>query len=239
MMHYSEQDIAGRGMTSQRTRDRLVKQLQQMGLHAAPVLEMIRRVPRHLFVDEALASRAYENMSLPIGYGQTISQPYILAKMTSLLLYLNHDHPHYTNRHIPQQLLNNVLEIGTGSGYQASILGGLVRQLHTVERIPALHQQAQQVLNGLGYRNIHCHCSDGSWGWQTAAPYDAIMVTAAPKQIPNELLTQLAIGGCLVSPVGVQGQQQLQQIIRYDDHDYRVMHYEQVQFVPFILAKSS
>ncbi|HHC74884.1 MAG TPA: protein-L-isoaspartate(D-aspartate) O-methyltransferase [Thiothrix sp.] len=238
MTHYSEQDIAGRGMTSQRTRDRLVKQLQQMGLYAAPVLEMMRRVPRHLFVDEALASRAYENISLPIGYGQTISQPYIVAKMTSLLLQLKQGHPHYTNRQIPQQLLNNVLEVGTGSGYQASILGGLVRQLHTVERIPALHQQAQQLLLGLGYRNIHCHCSDGSWGWQAAAPYDAIIVTAAPKQLPDELLTQLAIGGCLVSPVGVYGQQQLQQIIRYAENDYRMVQYEPVQFVPFIVAKS-
>lgn len=237
MKHYSALEIAGRGMTSQRTRDRLVKQLQQMGVGAAPVLEMIRRVPRHLFVDEALASRAYENMSLPIGHGQTISQPYIVAKMTKLLLQITPADDCYSSTKIPLQLLSNVLEVGTGSGYQAAILGGLVRQLHTVERIPALHQQAQDVLTGLGYRNIDCQCSDGSWGWQAAAPYDAIMVTAAPKKIPEELLAQLAIGGCLVIPVGQHGQQQLQQIIRHNENDYHVIQHEPVQFVPFITAR--
>ena len=213
-------DIQGRGMTSQRTRNRLVTRLQQHGIQHPKVLETLRRVPRHLFVDEALASRAYEDSSLPIGQGQTLSQPYIVARMTELLFI----------DHTPE----NVLEIGTGSGYQAAVLGALVKTLHSVEIIPQLHQNARNLLYALGYRNIHLHQSDGHWGWKNAAPYDAIMATAAPEKIPESLLQQLKIGGILVIPVGCQGQaQSLHSIQRLSQTDYQTTVHESVYFVPF------
>jgi len=214
-------DIEGRGMTSQRTRDRLIQRLRDRGIQDEGVLAVMRRVPRHLFVDEALASRSYEDTALPIGHGQTISQPYIVARMTELLLKgINPE---------------NVLEVGTGSGYQAAVLGGLVKKLHTVEVIPELYRNARDLLYQLGYRNIYAHQSDGSWGWAQEAPFDAIIATAAPEKVPETLLQQLKVGGVMVIPVGGQNQtQQLQCIYRLDEEEYRTDKHESVQFVPFV-----
>lgn len=216
-----ELDIRGIGMTSQRTRDRLIVTLREMGVVDEEVLRIMSLVPRHLFMDQALTSRSYENTSLPIGHGQTISQPYIVAKMTELLL----------SGSVPEK----VLEVGTGSGYQAAILGGLVRELHTVERITPLYRNARELLYRLGYRNVRAHLADGSWGWEQAAPYDAIMVTAAPETVPEALKQQLAIGGRLVIPVGAENGQQVLQLIRRESEDkYTVENKEAVVFVPLL-----
>lgn len=216
-----ELDIRGIGMTSQRTRDRLIVSLREMGVVDEEVLRIMSLVPRHLFMDQALTSRSYENTSLPIGHGQTISQPYIVAKMTELLL----------SGSVPEK----VLEVGTGSGYQAAILGGLVRELHTVERITPLYRNARELLYRLGYRNVRVHLADGSWGWEQAAPYDAIMVTAAPETVPDALKEQLAIGGRLVIPVGAENGQQVLQLIRRESEDkYTVENKEAVVFVPLL-----
>ncbi|RVU84881.1 protein-L-isoaspartate(D-aspartate) O-methyltransferase [Leucothrix sargassi] len=216
-----ELDIRGIGMTSQRTRDRLIAQLREMGIKNEEVLRVMRYIPRHLFVDQALASRSYENSSLPIGHSQTISQPYIVAKMTELLL----------SDSVPEK----VLEVGTGSGYQAAVLGGLVRELHTVERITPLHRAARDLLYQLGYRNVRTHLADGSWGWEQSAPYDAIMVTAAPEQVPEALKQQLTVGGRLVIPVGGEdGKQVLQLIRRESEERFIVENKEAVVFVPLL-----
>jgi protein-L-isoaspartate(D-aspartate) O-methyltransferase len=217
----TELDIKGVGMTSQRTRDRLVDRLQEKGINNPDVLRVMRLIPRHLFVDEAMASRSYEDSSFPIGHGQTISQPYIVARMTELLM--------------ESDSLENVLEVGTGSGYQAAVLGGLVKNLHTVEVIPELYRQARDLLYKLGYRNIRTHLGDGSWGWEEAAPYDAIMVTAAPDEIPSALIQQLKIGGRMVIPVGAQKSvQNLQVVTRNNESDYSVESHESVIFVPLV-----
>ena len=217
-----ELDVQGIGMTSQRTRDRLIDKIKQLGIKDQNVLRVMRLVPRHLFMDEALASRSYENTSLPIGHGQTISQPYIVARMTELLLKGDNK-------------LDNVLEVGTGSAYQAAVLGGLVKKLHTVERILPLYRTARDLLYDLGYRNIHVHHADGTWGWQESAPYDAIMVTAAPDKIPKSLIEQLKIGGRMVIPVGKRnGEQVLQVVIRQSESDHIIENYESVVFVPFL-----
>ena len=217
-----ELDVQGIGMTSQRTRDRLIDKIEQLGIKDQNVLRVMRLVPRHLFMDEALASRSYENTSLPIGHGQTISQPYIVARMTELLLEGDGD-------------LDNVLEVGTGSAYQAAVLGGLVKKLHTVERILPLYRTARDLLYDLGYRNIQVHHADGTWGWQESAPYDAIMVTAAPDEIPKSLIEQLKIGGRMIIPVGKKnGEQVLQLVIRQSKNDHTVENHESVVFVPFL-----
>ena len=216
-------DIEGIGMTSQRTRNRLVERLKQQGITHPELLYVMSRVPRHLFVDEALASRAYEDVALPIGYRQTISQPYIVARMTELLLQGDATPP------------RKVLEIGTGSGYQAAILAPLVGELHTVERLVALYQASCDLLQALGYRNIRCLHSDGSWGLPTEAPFDAILVTAAPEVVPTALLEQLAIGGRMVIPVGKQTVgQQLRIITRTTADTYQTVAADAVQFVPLI-----
>ena len=208
-------------MTSQRTRDRLVNQLEQMGIKNQDVLHVLKKVPRHLFMDEALASRAYENTALPIGHGQTISQPYIVARMTELLL----------ENGTPEK----VLEVGTGSGYQASVLGAFVKELHTVEIIEPLYRQARDLLYQLGYRNIRTHRSDGSWGWAQSAPYQAIMATAAPEEVPDSLLQQLAIGGRLIIPVGKQSSTQRLLVITKDSaKNFTTIEHEPVQFVPLV-----
>ena len=217
----SDLDIQGVGMTSQRTRDRLVDRLQQKGIKHPDVLRVMRLVPRHLFVDEAMASRSYEDVSFPIGHGQTISQPYIVARMTELLL--------------ESEPLDHVLEVGTGSAYQAAVLGGLVKNLHTVEVIPELYRQARDLLYKIGYRNIRTHLGDGSWGWDDAAPYDAIMVTAAPDEIPSALIQQLKIGGRLVIPVGAQNSEQILQVVtRTSESNYSVENHDSVIFVPLV-----
>ncbi len=188
-------DLRGIGMTSQRTRDRLIQRLRDAGIANNHVLDVMREIPRHIFVDEALASRAYEDTALPIGFGQTISQPYIVARMTAALL----------DGKSPVR----VLEVGTGSGYQTAVLARLVDELYTVERIAGLQELARQRLKRLNFRNIRYKHSDGSWGWDIFAPFDGIIVTAAPEEVPEELFSQLADGGRMVIPAGRSGHQQL------------------------------
>ena len=222
LRNIDERAIKGVGMTSQRTRNRLIDRLQQKGISNSEVLRVMRHVPRHLFVDEAMSSRAYEDASLPIGHGQTISQPYIVARMTELLI-----------EHADQ--LDNVLEVGTGSAYQAAILGGLVKNLHTVEVIPELYRHSRDLLYELGYRNIRTHLGDGSWGWKEAAPYDAIIVTAAPSEIPQALINQLKIGASMIIPVGMQNSSQILQLVtRVSETEINISEQEAVVFVPLV-----
>lgn len=211
--------LAGIGMTSQRTRDRLIARLRDEGIKDERVLDVMRTTPRHIFVDEALASRAYEDTALPIGYGQTISQPYIVARMSEVLLAGG-----------PR---SNVLEIGTGSGYQTAVLAQLVNQVYTVERIPELHARAKKYLAELRLHNVRFLLSDGSWGWQQFSPYDGIIVTAAPEQVPEELLKQLADGGRLVIPCGRADAQRLRLITRAGDSFSETL-LDWVSFVPLI-----
>jgi protein-L-isoaspartate(D-aspartate) O-methyltransferase len=211
-------DVLGIGMTSQRTRDRLVSRLKDQGIRHPDVLAVIKEMPRHLFVDEALASRAYEDTALPIGHGQTISQPYIVAKMTEILLQGGRR--------------DKVLEIGTGSGYQTAVLSKLVDRVYSVERISPLQNQARERFYQLKFNNIKLKHSDGSWGWELYAPYDAIIVTCAPEQIPHELLRQLAPGGRLVIPVG--GKAQTLHVIDRVGDKYEEMELDPVSFVPLL-----
>ncbi len=192
----------GLGMTSQRTRDRLVERLRAEGITNARVLEVVRNLPRHLFVEEALESRAYEDSALPIGLGQTISQPYIVALMTQAILEV-----------APKR----VLEIGTGSGYQAAVLAPLVEQVFTVERILKLLTQARSRFRKLGLNNVRSRHDDGRLGWPEEAPFDAIVVTAAGEDVPAALVDQLAPGGVLVAPVGPAGSQTLVRLRRTAD----------------------
>ncbi len=208
----------GIGMTSQRTRDRLVERLRAEGIRNNAVLEAIGSTPRHLFVDEALASRAYEDTALPIGHGQTISQPYIVARMTELLLEVSP---------------SKVLEVGTGSGYQAAILSRLVDKVYSTERIEPLASQARQRFRKLAYRNVRVQHSDGSWGWPQFSPFDAIIVTAGGADIPEPLLEQLAIGGRLVMPLGDRKRQILVSVTR-TPAVYERVDLEPVVFVPLI-----
>jgi protein-L-isoaspartate(D-aspartate) O-methyltransferase len=208
----------GIGMTSQRTRDRLVQRLRDEGIRSPAVLEAIRSTPRHLFVDEALASRAYEDTALPIGYGQTISQPYVVARMTELVMEVS-----------PR----TVLEVGTGSGYQAAVLARLVEKVYSTERIEALASQARQRFRRLGYRNVRVQHSDGSWGWPQFGPFDAIIVTAGSSEIPEPLLEQLAIGGRLILPLGDRTLQYLVSVVRTPDR-YEREDLEPVVFVPLV-----
>ncbi len=207
-------------MTSQRTRDRLVERLREKGIKNERVLEVVRTTPRHIFVDEAMAHRAYEDTALPIGHGQTISQPYIVARMTEILL----------EGGIPDV----VLEVGTGSGYQSAILSRLVPKVYTVERISALLQKAREAHRKMGLMNVFSKHSDGSWGWQPNAPYQAIMVTAAPESVPPSLLEQLAVGGRLIIPVGTKdGVQQLKLYVRSSEGIEETIQ-ESVRFVPLL-----
>lgn len=209
----------GIGMTSQRTRERLIERLYEEGLSNPHVLEVIRRTPRHLFVDEALAHRAYEDTALPIGHNQTISQPYIVGRMTELLLAAG--------------LLDKVLEIGTGCGYQTAVLAQLVERVFTVERIQALQDRAKERLAELNLRNVVYRWGDGWEGWSALAPYNGIMVTAAAAEVPQALLDQLAIGGRLVIPVGAGDEQELLLIVREEDGFSRHV-LDAVRFVPLL-----
>ncbi len=209
----------GIGMTSQRTRERLVERLRLRGISDPRVIEAIRDTPRHIFVDEALASRAYEDTALPIGHGQTISQPFIVALMTQTLL--------------EKQPLTNVLEIGTGSGYQTAILAQLVKRVYTVERIESLLGLARARLRALRLKNAHPHHCDGGMGLPQYAPYDGIIVTAAPEYIPESLIEQLSIGGHLILPYGRRNQQQLVRVVRTTS-GYKTERLETVSFVPLL-----
>jgi protein-L-isoaspartate(D-aspartate) O-methyltransferase len=215
----NDSNLRGIGMTSQRARDRLVTQLREMGIRSPRVLEIMRNTPRHLFVDEALASRAYENTPLPIGHGQTISQPYIVARMTEALL--------------DGGTLTRVLEIGGGCGYQTVILAQLAAQVYTVERIAMLASRLRERLHTLGHFNVSARHADGGLGWLKHAPYDGILVAAAPLGVPRRLLDQLAPGGRLVIPVGAAGQQQLLRIVRADE-GYAEEVLDCVSFVPLV-----
>jgi protein-L-isoaspartate(D-aspartate) O-methyltransferase len=217
------QDIRGIGMTSARTRDRLVQRLKDNGIRSQAVLEQIRNVPRHLFVDEALASRAYEDTALPIGLGQTISQPWVVARMTEALL------DGFTGE--------TVLEIGTGCGYQTAVLAPLVKKIYTVERIPELQRRAKQRLRELDIYNVQFRPGDGWEGWPKYAPYDGILVAAAASEIPEKLLEQLSPGGRLIIPVGPAGRQELLRITRREDH-YEQVSLGAVSFVPLVKGRA-
>ncbi|SHK59037.1 protein-L-isoaspartate(D-aspartate) O-methyltransferase [Marinobacter antarcticus] len=210
-------ELQGIGMTSRRTRMRLVQRLKESGIESDRVLEVMGQVPRHIFLDEALSHRAYEDTSLPIGYGQTLSQPYIVARMTELLL-----------RHEPAR----VLELGTGSGYQTAVLSQLFDQIYSVERIKPLQDRARERLRQLNIRNVMLKHADGGMGWPERGPFDGIIVTAAPMEVPSELLDQLADGGVLVAPVGEE-HQVLVEVIRNGDRFER-RELEPVRFVPLL-----
>ncbi|ADV26646.1 protein-L-isoaspartate O-methyltransferase [Pseudoxanthomonas suwonensis 11-1] len=215
-------EVVGVGMTSQRVRDRLVQRLREGGANGGivdeNVLNAVRLVPRHLFVDEALASRAYEDTALPIGHGQTISQPWVVARMTEAVLAVQ-----------PKK----VLEIGTGSGYQAAILAALGLEVYTVERIGELLRQARKRFRTLGM-NIRSKHDDGRIGWPEHGPYDAIVVTAAAPALVEALLDQLAVGGMLVAPVGGASAQSLLQLVRQPDGSIQEQTLAPVVFVPLL-----
>jgi len=211
--------LAGIGMTSARTRDRLVQRLRDQGIANLAVLDRVRNVPRHIFVDEAIASRAYEDTALPIGFGQTISQPYIVARMTEALL--------------EGGPLAKVLEIGTGCGYQTAVLAPLVGRIFSVERIEALFKRARARLKELEIRNVRLKHGDGIKGWKTQGPFDGILIAAAPLTVPEGLVEQLAMGGRLVVPVGPEGEQKLMRLTRREQGvERRVLG--SVSFVPML-----
>jgi protein-L-isoaspartate(D-aspartate) O-methyltransferase len=212
-------DIQGIGMTSFRTRERLIQRLRAGGINDSEVLDSLRAVPRHVFIDEALASRAYEDTALPIGYGQTISQPYIVARMCQCL---RQGRP-----------LHNVLEVGTGSGYQTAVLSRLAERVYTIERIDALLKRARLLLRRLGVLNAQFRHADGSQGWPEQAPFDGIVVSAAPADIPPPLLAQLAPGARLVIPVGDASKQELL-VIQRNESDFTRERLELVNFVPLV-----
>ncbi|MGC8518759.1 MAG: protein-L-isoaspartate(D-aspartate) O-methyltransferase [Steroidobacteraceae bacterium] len=215
--------MAGIGMTSARTRDRLVQRLREQGISNLAVLDRIRNTPRHIFVDEALGSRAYEDTALPIGFGQTISQPYIVARMTEALL--------------EGGPLGSVLEVGTGCGYQSAVLAPLVERLFTIERIGGLIDRAKERLKELEIRNVKFHHGDGTQGWKSQAPFEGILVAAAPLAVPPALLKQLAPGGRLIVPVGTEGKQEL---MRYTRREQGVLRESlgRVAFVPLLGGRS-
>ena len=212
-------EAVGQGMTSQRVRDRLVERLRETGIRDENVLNAIRTVPRHLFVDEALATRAYEDTALPIGHSQTISQPWVVARMTEALLL--------------DATPKKVLEIGTGSGYQAAILAALGLEVYTVERIGDLLRQARKRLRQLGM-NVRSKHDDGRIGWPEHAPYDAIIVTAAAPALVNALIEQLAVGGCLIAPVGGAASQSLVKLSKREDGGIDEQSLAPVVFVPLL-----
>ncbi|MEH6549563.1 MAG: protein-L-isoaspartate(D-aspartate) O-methyltransferase [Pseudomonadales bacterium] len=207
-------------MTSRRTRERLIERLMEQGISNYQVLELIRSTPRHMFLDEALSHRAYEDVALPIGYNQTISQPYIVARMTEILMG-------------GAKKLGNVLEIGTGCGYQTAILSRLSDQVLSVERIRPLQEKARKRLSTLKCYNVQLRHADGGFGWPAKGPFDAILSAAAPREVPSELLPQLADGGRLVTPIGDERKQHLVLVTREGD-EYTEQVLEQVNFVPFL-----
>ena len=220
-------NLAGIGMTSQRTRERLVGRLLEQGIKHWAVLDVIRSTPRHIFLDEALAHRAYEDVALPIGYNQTISQPYIVAKMTEAVL---DNHPA-----LEQGKLNNVLEVGTGCGYQTAIIAALAKKVYSVERIKPLLEKARKNIRLLGLQNVQFKHDDGSLGWKEKGPFDAIIAAAAPQQVPQELLEQLAEGRRLIIPVGGETTQELRLITRHGN-EFKTQVIAAVRFVPLFVG---
>ncbi|PXV61466.1 protein-L-isoaspartate(D-aspartate) O-methyltransferase [Dyella jiangningensis] len=212
--------LKGEGMTSQRARDRLAVKLKDEGIRDQRVIDVIRNTPRHHFIDQALHSRAYENTALPIGHGQTISQPWVVARMTEALLEFG----------MPQK----VLEIGTGSGYQAVVLAQLVPQVYTVERIEELLRQARRRFRQLGLSNIRSRHDDGKLGWADEAPFDAIILTAAGDAIPHAVLDQLSPTGVLVAPVGSPSNQTLIRMRGDGQGDFVQEELAAVSFVPLL-----
>ena len=212
----------GIGMTSQRTRERLIQRLMDQGITRFEVLEAIRSVPRHLFVDEALAHRSYEDTALPIGYGQTLSQPYVVARMSELAL--------------AQGRPKKVLELGSGSGYQTAILASLVGEICAIERIKPLLERARKQLRALRVRNVRLRHGDGLDGWASEAPFDLILGAAAPEHLPTQLLEQLAPGGRLILPVG--GERQQLMMVTATPEGYVEEVIEEVNFVPMVRGLS-
>lgn len=213
--------LTGIGMTSQRTRDRMMQRLRDQGIRNLAVLDLMRSTPRHIFLDEALAQRAYEDSALPIGYQQTLSQPYIVARMTELLF-----------QNGPRA---RILEIGTGSGYQTSILASMpgVDRVFSIERIQPLQEKARERLRLLKIYNVNFRLADGSMGWADQGPFDGILAAAAPQEIPQELIAQLADGGRLVIPVGGDLEQELVVVDRLSE-EIKQSIIEPVRFVPLL-----
>ena len=220
--------VQGLGMTSLRTRQRLLERLTEKGIKDIRVLEAMRDTPRHLFLDEALASRAYEDLALPIGYQQTISQPYIVARMTEILI---------EDKKLESQPIDKALEVGTGCGYQAAILSRFSKSVLTIERIKALHDKAAKNLKKLKVRNVKLLFDDGSDLVEAKENYDAILFAAAPLEVPTYFLDKLSIGGRLVAPIGGGEVQDLSLIKRLSKNNYETEVVEQVLFVPFLGGK--
>jgi|SRR5690242_5599044 len=212
--------LKGEGMTSQRARDRLAATLKESGIRDARVIDVIRNLPRHHFIDQALHSRAYENTALPIGHGQTISQPWVVARMTEALLEFG----------VPQK----VLEIGTGSGYQAAVLAALVPQVYTVERIEELLRQARRRFRQLGIANLRSRYDDGKLGWPDEGPFDAVILTAAGDAIPHAILDQMTPTGVLIAPVGSPSSQTLIRMRGDGQGDFIQEELGPVSFVPLL-----
>lgn len=210
---------AGIGMTSQRTRERLIERLRAQGIRDERVLAALRAVPRHLFLDEALGSRAYEDTALPIGQGQTISQPYMVARMSELVLTVTP---------------SRVLEVGTGCGYQAAVLGQLVAQVFSIERLAALYRRARLRLGNLGARNIRTRLGDGALGWPDQAPFDAVLVTAGARTVPQALKDQVRPGGLILMPLGPSQEQQELTLLRRVGDVWQSGPVQRVSFVPLL-----
>ena len=217
----------GIGMTSQRTRARLIERLREQGIRDEVVLAAMFEVPRHLFVDEALATRAYDDVSLPINFNQTISQPYIVARMIEVLR---------GTRDGTDRPLGRVLEIGTGCGYQAAVLAQVAREVYSVERIKPLYERARKQLNDLKIRNVSVRYADGTAGLPEAAPFDGIIMAAAAPALSAVLKEQLAVGGRMVLPVGMQTQRLY--LVERDAQGFRETQLEPVKFVPLLMGRA-
>ncbi|MEQ1813624.1 MAG: protein-L-isoaspartate(D-aspartate) O-methyltransferase [Candidatus Nitrotoga sp.] len=213
---------SGIGMTSQRTRARLIDRLRRQGIKDEVVLAAMNAVPRHIFIDEALASRAYDDVSLPLGFGQTISQPYVVARMIEIM---RNGKP-----------LNLVLEVGTGCGYQAAVLAQVARQIYSVERVQLLFERAQENLHELQTENVSVYYADGNAGLPDLAPFDGIIIAAAATHVPHSLLQQLSVGGRMVLPLGAHEQHLC--LIERDIHGFHETRLEPVKFVPLLMGKA-
>ena len=224
-MNLEEKGILGAGMTSLRTRQRLVERLTEQGIKDIRILEVIRDTPRHLFLDEALSSRAYEDLALPIGYRQTISQPYVVARMTEVLI---------ESKKLESKPINKALEIGTGCGYQTAILSRFSNSVDSIERIKALHDKAIFNLNNLKIKNVRFLLDDGEGLQNYNDEYDAILVAAAPQEVPSYLLNKLTIDGRLICPVGDRKSQKLTFIKRLSKNEYETLFLDDVLFVPML-----